>query len=94
MRIAVQADDGDQISICADFISAEQAVVTLEIENELYTTDSEFDLLTLTVEKARELAKALLSVAEAVEFVGTPGNLLDWTVDSSRSTRPLTNQFS
>lgn len=94
MRIAVQADDGDQISICADYVSAEQAVVTLEIENELYPADSEFDLLTLTVAKARELAMALLSVADAVEFVGTPANQLDWTTELSCSGWPQSRQFS
>ena len=34
MRIAVQAEDGDEVSITADFLSVEQAIVTLEIENE------------------------------------------------------------
>ena len=32
MRIAIQADDGDEVSIAADFVSVEQAIVTLEIE--------------------------------------------------------------
>jgi len=30
VRIAIQADDGDEVSIKADFVSVEQAVVTLE----------------------------------------------------------------
>ena len=37
MRIAVQAEDGDEVSITADFLSVEQAIVTWEIENELYS---------------------------------------------------------
>jgi hypothetical protein len=32
MRIAVQADEGDEVSIVADFVSVEQGVVTLEIK--------------------------------------------------------------
>jgi hypothetical protein len=91
MRIAVQVDDGDQVSICADFISAEQAVVTLEIENVIYSLDSEFESLTLTVEKARELAAALLSVTDAIEFVRRPAKLPDWTVNGSRSMDPPTS---
>jgi hypothetical protein len=84
MRIAVQADDGDEVAISADFVSVEQALVTLEIENPIYESEPAFEAVTLTVEKARELAKALLSVADAIEFVNTPANLLDWTVISSR----------
>jgi hypothetical protein len=72
MRIAVQADDGDEVSISADFVSVEQAIVTLEIENVLYNDISECDSVTLTIDKARELATALLSVIEAIESVGRP----------------------
>ena len=75
MRIAVQADDGDQISIKADVISVEQALVTLEINNPTYNNfDSE--AVTLTIQGARDLAMALLSVAEAIEFVRTPANMI------------------
>ena len=76
MRIAVQADEGDEVSISADFVSIEQAIVTLEIENSLYDSQIEVETVSLTIDKARELAKALLSVAEAIEFVRTPTNLL------------------
>jgi predicted secreted protein len=77
MRIAIQADDGDEVSISADVISAEQALVTVTIENSLYSADAELESLTLTVEKARELAKALVSVADAVEFVNLPTEALN-----------------
>lgn len=77
MRIAIQADDGDEVSIKADFVSVEQAVVTLEIENALYNSETEIETVTLTLDKARELAKALLSVSEAIRFVSTPRDLLD-----------------
>jgi hypothetical protein len=33
MRIAIQADDGDEVSVRADVVSIEQGIVTLEIEN-------------------------------------------------------------
>lgn len=85
MRIAVQADEGDEVSISADFISVEQAVVTLEIENALYNSQIEIETVTLTIDKARELAKALLSVAESIEFVRTPKNLLCF----NRKSHPL-----
>jgi predicted secreted protein len=77
MRIAVQADEGDEVSIVADFVSVEQATVTLEIENALYSSETEIEAVTLTIDKARELAMALLSVVDAIEFVSKPMNLLD-----------------
>jgi hypothetical protein len=72
MRIVVQADNGDEVSICADFVSLEQAIVTLEIENVLYSETGEFDSITLTIDRARELATALLSVTEAIEAASGP----------------------
>ncbi len=84
MRIAVQADDADAVAISADFVSVEQALITLEIENAIYGSMTELEAVALTVDKARELAKALLSVADAIEFVNTPANLLDWTVSVTR----------
>jgi hypothetical protein len=83
MRITVQADDGDEVSISADVISAEQALLTLTIESTAYDSAQELESLTLTVEKARELAKALVSVAEAIEFVNAPAGSLDWPVDTA-----------
>lgn len=76
MRIAVQADDGDEVTISADFISAEQALVTLTIENAVYEPEKELESLTLTVERARALAAALTSVADAIEFVNTSADSL------------------
>ena len=77
MRICVQADDGDEVAICADVISAEQALVTLEIDNPLYCAETALETVSLTVNKARELARALVSVADAIEFVSTPKSLLN-----------------
>jgi hypothetical protein len=72
MRIAVQADDGDEVSISADFLSVEQAIVTLEVQNMLYSEMTELDSVSLTIDRARELAAALLSVADAIESVRRP----------------------
>ena len=76
MRVSVQADEGDEVSISADFISVEQAIVTLEIENTLYNSQPELESVTLSIDKARELAKALLSVVNAIELVKAPTNLI------------------
>jgi len=81
------ADEGDEVSINADFISVGQAVVTLEIENALYNSEIEIEAVTLTTDKARELAGALLSVVEAIEFVKTPTNV----VQLDQRVRPPTN---
>jgi hypothetical protein len=62
MRIAVQADDGDEIAITADFLSVEQATVTLEIENSLYNEVVEFDSVTLSIESVSEPAAELISL--------------------------------
>ena len=44
----------------------------MEIENMLYG-EVELDSVTLTIDKARELARALVSVADAIESVrGSP----------------------
>ncbi len=82
MRIAVQADDGDEVSISADVISTEQALVTLQIENALYGSVTELEAVTLSIDKARELARALLSVADAIEFVSTPGGQVHSALES------------
>jgi hypothetical protein len=71
MRIAIQADDGDEVSVRADVVSIEQGIVTLEIENLLYDSTIEIESVTLTLQKARELADALLSAADSIEFVST-----------------------
>jgi hypothetical protein len=80
MRIAIQADHGDRVSIKADVVSIEQALITLEIENVLYNR-TELETVTLTIDGARELATALLSVAEAIEFVSAPTNAVERTVN-------------
>lgn len=71
MLFAVNANDGDEAAISATIVSGELALVTLEISSAPYKLKTEPQPVTLTADKARELAKALISVADAVEFVRT-----------------------
>jgi hypothetical protein len=85
MRVSVQADEGDEVSISADFISVEQAIVTLEIGNTFYNSQTELESVTLSIDKARELAQALLSLVNAIEFVKAPTNLIRFDREFRRS---------
>jgi len=67
MRVIVCADDGDQIAIDADDVATEQAVIRLGIENLTYSDAIDFEGVTLTTRRARELAAALLTFAETIE---------------------------
>lgn len=67
MRVIVCADDGDQIAIDADDVATEQAVIRLGLQNPTYNEASEFEGVNLTIVSARELAGALLTMAEAIE---------------------------
>ena len=88
MRISVQADEGDEVSVKADVLSMEQDLVTLQIDNTLYNSETEIETVTLSIDKARELAHALLSVVDAIEFVKAPKttkNLLRFDREFRRS---------
>ena len=88
MRISVQADEGDEVSVKADVLSMEQDLVTLQIDNTLYDLETEIETVTLSIDKARELAHALLSVVDAIEFVKAPKttkNLLRFDREFRRS---------
>ena len=89
MRIAIQADDGDEVSIKADFVSAEQGIVTLEIENALYNSALEIEFVMMTLEKARELANALLSVVASIEFISKSNDPLMQELRSQLGARSL-----
>ncbi len=71
MRIAVKADNGDEAAIGANVVSGELALVTLESGTARVSSKIGPESVTLTADKARELARALMSVADAVEFVRT-----------------------
>ena len=72
MRVIVCADDGDQIAIDADDVATEQAVIRLELQNPTYNETSDFECVTLTIKRARELAAALLTISEAIERFHNP----------------------
>ena len=66
MRIVVRADDGDEITINADELATEQRIVRLEIHNLIFDEVDEFEPITLTVERARELASAIMTIANSL----------------------------
>ena len=66
MRILVRADNGDEITINADDLAVEQQIVWLEVAN-LSFEEQEIESVALTTAHARELASALLTIAEAVD---------------------------
>ena len=69
MRIVVRADDGDQLTVEADDLATEQQVVRLEFHNLTFDESEGFESITLTVDRARELASALVHIAAAVDGV-------------------------
>ena len=81
MRVIVCADDGDQIAIDADDVATEQAVIRLELQNPTYNETSEFECVTLTINRAREVAAALLTMSGS--NVGAAGWLLIVNVTGS-----------
>jgi hypothetical protein len=67
MRIFVRADDGDQIVVNADDLATEQQLVRLEFSNLAFDDCNEFDSIALTTARARDLAAALLTIADAID---------------------------
>ena len=67
MRILVRADDGDQIAIDADDLATEQQIVRLEFFNLSFQEQAEYEPIALTTARARELASALLIIADAID---------------------------
>jgi hypothetical protein len=68
MQTIIQADDGDLITVRADDMSIEQLTVRLELESPAYDGAGEYEELTLSTRRARELGKALIQAAELVEL--------------------------
>ena len=68
MQTVIQADDGDLITVRADDLSIEQLTIRLELECPAYDGVGEFEELTLSTRRARELGKALIQAAELVEL--------------------------
>jgi hypothetical protein len=75
MQVIVRAEDGDQIAIAADEVATEQAVIKLGFEDPTFNELADFDGMTLTIQRARELASALLTIADAIEsYHASPWN--------------------
>src|SRR6202051_1864401 len=68
MQRVIKADDGDLIPSPADDMSIEQLTVRLELESPAYGGAGDFDQLTLSPRRARELGKALIQSANLVEL--------------------------
>ena len=68
MQVVVRADDGDEIAVVAHRFSTGDLVVRLELENSSYGYAEEFDWITLSPDRARQLAHALLM---AIDGCGT-----------------------
>lgn len=68
MQTVIQADDGDLITVRADDMSIEQLTVRLELESPAYDGAGQYEELTLSTRRARELGKALIQAAELVEL--------------------------
>jgi hypothetical protein len=65
MRIVVRADDGDQITVNVDDLATEQRIIRLELYNSMFNDIDDFETITLTIDRARELASAILCIADA-----------------------------
>jgi len=68
MRVVIRADDGDEIAIDVDDLATEQSVLRLELQNTTFAEPAEYESVTLTVKRARELADALIRMSDAIEM--------------------------
>jgi hypothetical protein len=66
MAITIHADDGDELSVQAVQLCEEQTIVRLELHNNSYADECEFDWITLTLEQARALGHALTQAATVI----------------------------
>lgn len=71
MQITVRGDDGDEVKVNVDDLAIEQAMVRLEIRNEVFG-DAFDECVALTTDRARELAAALVEIANAVDACFRP----------------------
>jgi hypothetical protein len=66
MTRLIHADEGDEVGVHAFQLSSQQAVVRLEIDNQAYD-GCDSDWITLSADRARRLAHALIAIADDVE---------------------------
>lgn len=67
MSAPIHADDGDELYVRACSLFDEQAIVRIDLENRCHSDVSEFDWLTLSIDQARALARALSVAADVAE---------------------------
>ena len=67
MAQLIQADDGDEVGVHAFRLSPYQTVVRVEIDNPAYSDGCDSDWITLSADRARRLAYALLAVADEID---------------------------
>ena len=67
MRDIVLAEDGDEVSVITTAMSLQQAIIQVEIENKVFDF---VEIFTVTPQRARELAQALVAAANIVERYG------------------------
>ena len=67
MRIHINADDGDQITINVDDFATEQQIIRLEFVNLSYINEEEIEPIEMTTRRAREFAAALLKITDLIE---------------------------
>jgi hypothetical protein len=74
MALTIQADDGDELSVHSYHVCEEQIVIRLELSNQSYADEGDFDWISLTPERARALGQALMQAASMIEpaAVATP----------------------
>lgn len=67
MRVTISADDGDEIAVVSDQLSAKQSVVRMELRNPSYDEAGDFDWVILSPGHARQLAHALIRASALIE---------------------------
>jgi hypothetical protein len=66
MQFLVRAEDGDLITIDGANLSFEQGLIHVRLHNHLYHAD-ELDAFSLSADNARQMARALLAVADMLD---------------------------
>jgi hypothetical protein len=66
MALTIRADDGDELSVHTQQLCEELIIVRLELHNNSYVDEGDFDWITLTPQQAHALGRALMSAAETI----------------------------
>ena len=68
MRVVIKADEGDQVTVHADQLAIEQSLVRLEFDNQTFGSP-DFDSMSLSLEQASALARALVATVQMITAV-------------------------